>query len=291
MVTPVFKTDIYLVRHGHTVSEGQVLGRDDAANEGLSKVGQEEADHLAQVMQQKQIKPAAIYSSRLRRAIETAEWVNQLYKHEKIHQKAALDEIGMGSSERLTLKEKKEKYQEKQAVIKAEHPDRKERWLYPVVGESMASLHCRVIMQLVSIAEEHQNEAAFVFTHGKVIASILADCLDVDEDAPVCMIDHCRVVHLQIEQESDGAQYIQIIDCDWNANTRKHSRHGRDSRGSSLGTSFDDLSRRLISSNADTSDARKTSSGTSGVCSSTTSMSASNVRMQDVGGKKGCTLL
>ena len=292
--TDTYTTNIYLIRHGETTKGNVVLGK--GSNPGLSTKGEGQARRAAQIFRDNDLTFTRTYSSKYARAVETGDIVAEVLGLEKAQEQVAFNEIDMGSSDGMALEDKRKKYQAKQKEILAKYPDRRERWLHPVVGESMASLHSRVITQLIVTADECQNQNALVFTHGKVIAAVLADCFDINEDLPLCRIDYCRVVHLQITNSSSGGYSIRIMDADWKRKERlsegfirsmiNRGYYNRHSVRMSISFRSDLADRRSTPSISDRDEEpRKTSSTTTatGGTSSTTDLSAAHTVASSVG--------
>uniref|UniRef100_A0A8C1I607 6-phosphofructo-2-kinase/fructose-2,6-bisphosphatase-like n=1 Tax=Cyprinus carpio TaxID=7962 RepID=A0A8C1I607_CYPCA len=162
-VTP---RSIYLSRHGE--SELNLLGR-IGGDTGLSSQGQKYAKALAEFIRGQSIKDLKVWTSHMKRTIQTAEALGVPYEQWK-----ALNEIDAGVCEEMTYEE-----------IQATHPEEfalrdqdKYRYRYPK-GESYEDLVHRlepVIMEL------ERQENVLVICHQAVMRCLLAYFLDKSED-------------------------------------------------------------------------------------------------------------
>ncbi|XP_067227671.1 6-phosphofructo-2-kinase/fructose-2,6-bisphosphatase 1 isoform X4 [Chanodichthys erythropterus] len=162
-VTP---RSIYLSRHGE--SELNLLGR-IGGDSGLSSQGQKYARALSEFIRGQSIKDLKVWTSHMRRTIQTAEALGVPYEQWK-----ALNEIDAGVCEEMTYEE-----------IQATHPEEfalrdqdKYRYRYPK-GESYEDLVHRlepVIMEL------ERQENVLVICHQAVMRCLLAYFLDKSAD-------------------------------------------------------------------------------------------------------------
>ena len=154
-------TRILLARHGET--EWNRLGRwQGHADPPLNETGRSQAAALAERLEGDGI--AAVYSSDLRRASETARIVAGRLGLE-VTEDRALREIDVGSWSGLTRDEVRERY-----------PDGFARWLAGEIGhdgETREQLAARVIPTVERIAHAHPGATVLVVTHGGVIRTLL----------------------------------------------------------------------------------------------------------------------
>lgn len=175
---------LHLVRHGETdwnVEKRYQGSKDIPLNERGRLQAQEVAENL------KSLSLAGIYSSTLKRAIETAEIIKGARPHlvEKFDE---LREAYYGSLEGMTFDEVKKEWphvHEKQQAFFATKTD-----LIP----NSEKLHCRLVPDMESgyevaqraigaldtIAKRHPNEDILVVTHGGVIRALLVYLADYD---------------------------------------------------------------------------------------------------------------
>ena len=167
-------TRLLLVRHAETDAafRGRCYGRLDVP---LSPEGRRQAAALGAALAD--VSFAAVYSSPLMRALDTAAAIASPHKLEPVTQDA-LREIDFGELEGLAYDE-----------IQAERPDFYRRWMEtPSVvrfpgGETFAELRARVLPAAAEIRERHGGEAVALVTHGGVVRVMLADALALDDGA------------------------------------------------------------------------------------------------------------
>jgi broad specificity phosphatase PhoE len=156
----VSTTRILLARHGET--EWNRLGRwQGHADPPLNETGRDQAAALAEQLQGDGI--AAVYSSDLRRASETARIVADRLGL-AVTEDRALREIDVGSWSGLTREQVRERY-----------PEGFARWLEGEIGhdgETREELSQRVVGAVERIASTHQGEHVLVVTHGGAIRSL-----------------------------------------------------------------------------------------------------------------------
>jgi broad specificity phosphatase PhoE len=156
-------TTILLARHGETDwnSEGRFQGHADPP---LNDTGRAQAAGLAVELAGADL--AAVYSSPLRRAFETAALVASPHDLEPITLDA-LREVDVGSWQGLTREE-----------IEARFPGQFARWLDYRQGwddgESYEDMSQRVIAALLELAAAHDGERVLVVTHAGPIRAAFA---------------------------------------------------------------------------------------------------------------------
>ncbi|KAL9838534.1 6-phosphofructo-2-kinase/fructose-2,6-bisphosphatase 4 isoform 2-T3 [Geothlypis trichas] len=158
-VTP---RSIYLCRHGE--SELNLKGR-IGGDPGLSVRGKEFAKSLSQFINEQNIKDLKVWTSQMKRTIQTAEALGVPYEQWKV-----LNEIDAGVCEEMTYEEIQENYPLEFALRDQD----KYRYRYPK-GESYEDLVQRlepVIMEL------ERQENVLVICHQAVMRCLLAYFLD-----------------------------------------------------------------------------------------------------------------
>uniref|UniRef100_A0A667ZJF8 6-phosphofructo-2-kinase/fructose-2,6-biphosphatase 4a n=1 Tax=Myripristis murdjan TaxID=586833 RepID=A0A667ZJF8_9TELE len=153
---------IYLCRHGE--SELNVKGR-IGGDSGLSARGKEFARFLGQFIQEQGISDLKVWTSQMKRTIQTAEALNVPYEQWKV-----LNEIDAGVCEEMMYEEIQENYPLEFALRDQD----KYRYRYPK-GESYEDLVQRlepVIMEL------ERQENVLVICHQAVMRCLLAYFLD-----------------------------------------------------------------------------------------------------------------
>jgi probable phosphoglycerate mutase len=164
---------LLLIRHAEVdaAMQKRVFGRLDVA---LSDAGHERAERLARTLAAEPI--AAVYSSPLRRALDTAAPLSRELGLEPIVVDD-LRELDFGDLEGLTPAEIAERY-----------PDVVPWMTAPAAiafpgGESVAALQARSVRAVCGIAGLHAGETVAVFAHAVVIRTVLADALAMPLDA------------------------------------------------------------------------------------------------------------
>ena len=154
----------YFLRHGETEwnVEGRFCGRTDVP---LSDVGRRQARLLA--LRLKPLLPDTLYSSPLRRALETATLIGEVVGHEPVVD-PRLTELNYGAWEGLSLEEIK---RSGPAIYKAWNRDPGS--LAPPQGESGVQLVERVMPFLRDAAQRHPGENVVVVCH-KTVCRLLA---------------------------------------------------------------------------------------------------------------------
>jgi len=157
-------TTILLARHGETD-----WNRDDRfqghADPPLNAAGRKQARVLADALAGEPL--AAVYTSPLRRAAETAEIVAAPHglRAEPVE---GLREVDVGSWEGLT-----------RADLEQRYPERFRRWLVEHEqgwedGETYAEMGRRVVPALLALAERHDGGRILTVTHGGPIRAAIA---------------------------------------------------------------------------------------------------------------------
>uniref|UniRef100_A0A8V0X757 6-phosphofructo-2-kinase/fructose-2,6-biphosphatase 1 n=2 Tax=Gallus gallus TaxID=9031 RepID=A0A8V0X757_CHICK len=162
MNTHVTPRAIYLSRHGE--SQLNLKGR-IGGDAGLSTRGRQYAQALAEFIRSQSIRELKVWTSHMKRTIETAEALGVPYEQWK-----ALNEIDAGVCEEMTYEEIQERYPEEFALRDQD----KYRYRYPK-GESYEDLVQRlepVIMEL------ERQENVLVICHQAVMRCLLAYFLD-----------------------------------------------------------------------------------------------------------------
>jgi broad specificity phosphatase PhoE len=177
---------ILLVRHGETDwnRERRFQGR---ADRPLNKDGRADARRLAAELREERV--VAVYSSPLRRALETARILGDELQR-TVETDASLMEIDVGSWQGLTREEIEERF-----------PEGHERWLAGGPGwrdgETYEELATRVISGLLAIGQRHRGDDGTVLTvtHGGPIRAALT-AAGVHTGGP--SIGNCTTVRIAV---------------------------------------------------------------------------------------------
>jgi broad specificity phosphatase PhoE len=164
-------TQLVLVRHGQTQwnREGRWQGQADPP---LNATGRRQARQVAQALSG--ARPEQLYSSDLRRALETAAIVGAELGLTVIPE-PRLREIDLGRWQGMLA-----------ADIKAEGPDEFQRWhdspltTRPPDGEDVRTMAERVLQAVSEIALRHPGQRVAIVAHELPIAVVLAHVRSVD---------------------------------------------------------------------------------------------------------------
>ena len=164
---------LLLARHGETIwnAQQQFQGHSDVP---LSPTGRVQAAALAETLRSRSID--AVYSSDLRRAIETAEIVLS-GRGLAIQQTPAWRELSFGQWEGLTYDE-----------VRHAYPTELQAWLAdrlhaaPPGGESLAQLNSRLEAILGQLVQDHIDQTVLVVAHGGPLQLLLATTLGLPPD-------------------------------------------------------------------------------------------------------------
>jgi len=163
-------TTVILVRHGRSTwnEERRWQGQADPP---LSDAGKAQARRVAERLRSEPI--AAIYSSDLRRALETAQIIGGFLKLEP-RPEPRLREIDLGEWAGLTGEE-----------IAARYPEQWQAWtnyenIRPGGGETFDEMQRRVMAALREITAAHPGETVCVVTHGGAVYAILGHVLGLE---------------------------------------------------------------------------------------------------------------
>ncbi len=156
-------TELVVIRHGETVwnLEGRHQGHLDS---DLSELGVRQAQAVAGRLAKMSF--SALYSSDLKRAFHTAEYIARNTGHSILLDKR-LRERNYGIFRGLTLNEIQEKYPEPYTHFKSGDPD----YLIPE-GESGRQKYDRVLECVKEIVKNQEGQRVVIVTHGGVLDSL-----------------------------------------------------------------------------------------------------------------------
>jgi broad specificity phosphatase PhoE len=190
----VATTTFVLVRHGETDwnRERRFQGHADAP---LNEAGRRQAAALADALAGEHF--AAVYSSPLRRALETAEIVAARLDL-PVEARDGLMEVDVGSWSGLTT-----------AEVEKRFPDGFNHWAETRAGgwtdgETYEELGARVVRDLRALAERHPEETVLAVTHGGPIRSVLAAAAGLSFTSgrlAIGFVENCQVVRVAIREE------------------------------------------------------------------------------------------
>jgi broad specificity phosphatase PhoE len=163
-------TRLLLIRHGETAlnREMRYIGlRDDA----LTETGQLQAHQLADALAIFPI--AAVYSSPLQRAYQTAQAIAERHDLEVLRNDALI-ESDFGQWEGLTAREVKARGTKDAETLQAWQDD---PTLAPPQGESLEGMSQRVLAAVTAIAQQHPGQTIALVTHTGPLKAILCAAL------------------------------------------------------------------------------------------------------------------
>ena len=187
-------TRLCLVRHGETAwnAEHRVQGQLDVP---LNESGRRQAQAVAEALAQEKF--AAIYSSDLSRALQTAE-ISSRNLGLTINVEKDLRERHYGIFESLTYAEVKTRYPQDYARFEARDPEFAFR-----SGESLRDFSARSIAVATRIAGAHPGQSVLVFTHGGILDKLYRFVTGLPLSAPRDFgIPNCGIN--RIEAAPDG---------------------------------------------------------------------------------------
>ncbi len=214
-------TRILYIRHG------EVPGNDPdpknyiytgcGTNDSLTLKGRLQADACAQKIAHlsKQGvfgKIAAIYSSPLQRAVETAEPLAQAFGL-PVQQKAELQEISWGDADGQLVSKMSDKYDRVEKIVYQKYPgleNRKIRWdKLPVFpgAETYNTLLKRSSDALALIARKHPAQTILVVGHGRVLKTLIAEALNKETGIPYP--ENCGIAEFHYTDK--GLRFIGLV--------------------------------------------------------------------------------
>jgi broad specificity phosphatase PhoE len=173
---------LILARHGETASnrDGLGLGLQDVP---LTDKGRLQAEALAEALAGMEI--AAVYSSPLRRAFDTAQAIAARHGLEVVADEG-LTEMDVGELDGLSFEEMRSGYPEFVSLWLSEEAG---TLPMPGGGESLQDVQDRVRGAVSRICERYDRETVVAVTHNFVIHALLCDALNM----PIC--DFRRLRH------------------------------------------------------------------------------------------------
>jgi broad specificity phosphatase PhoE len=215
-------TQLIMMRHGQSVlnEQGKLGGWSPGE---LTPLGRAQAEAVARRLAESGEAIAALYSSPLRRAWDTAEIIGRALSLQPIPHEG-LREIDFGQVDGLSMEE-----------FRTVFPERFARWLdksdmsfvWPD-GERRADFFWRVGQAAEGITARHGSETVVIVTHGGTIRSILAHFLPVEfGDWWGYELDNCTLTRLEV----DAGQTRMLV-----LNDTAHLDGGGMARGEATGT-------------------------------------------------------
>jgi probable phosphoglycerate mutase len=169
-------TRLILLRHGETQwnVEDRYQGQLDSP---LTDTGRDQARALAERLALHN-GIAALYSSDLGRAIETAEIIANRTNHTLVTH-SGLRERNLGVFQGLTREQVKERWPNEFKLLRSSNVD----YATPE-GESSRGMTLRFVSALESLAAKHPGETIAAVTHGGALTSLFRHVLGIPAEAP-----------------------------------------------------------------------------------------------------------
>lgn len=163
-------TEILLIRHGETIwnTKKLIQGQLDSP---LTDNGIHQSNLLSQRM--KKINPDIIYTSDLKRAIHTANIINQ-YMNKNIIEISGVRERNWGVFQGADWKKIKKFFPTQYKYYRNDSKN----YVIPN-GESYNQVTKRTLESLVDIIENHKNQKVVIVTHGGVISPLIRSLLNI----------------------------------------------------------------------------------------------------------------
>lgn len=203
------ETTILLIRHGETDwnAKGLIQGH---TNIPLNEQGLYQASCLADVLQKEHSDISVIFSSDLDRAYATAQQTALKFGLE-IEKRSTLREIHYGKAEGLSFDEKRALYGAEEVMLDKEYVSRQQRWDHSGIpeAESLNQLLYRIKQDLEWMASQYPGKKIAVFTHGRVIKTLISDSLDADYPDG---ISNCAIA--QFAYSSEDSKQLKFISLD-----------------------------------------------------------------------------
>lgn len=192
-------TTLFIIRHGETDWNiiGKIQGHIDIP---LNDTGIKQAQLVASCLQKKNVSPAALYSSDLQRAQQTAQPISKLFSL-NIITTPDLRERHLGALQGLTKQEL--------------HDLHGQYWedTFDTIpgGETKTELLKRFTNQINLIAKDHINESIVVVTHGHAISQFIAYAGYGKNEWPP--ITNASIITVTYYHENEPRIEIVSIEC------------------------------------------------------------------------------
>ncbi len=182
---------LYIVRHGQTDwnAAGRIQGSVDRP---LDETGWAQARAVGSELSH--LQPAAIYSSPLLRARQTADAINTFHGC-RVHLEHGLREASYGSVDGISVEEFRSRF--KSAIEEKLKLPVPEQWRYKLAedAESCEEITRRALPALHQIAGKHENRSVIIVSHGFVLRALVSYFTHVTDEH--VRIPNCSVVILE----------------------------------------------------------------------------------------------
>ena len=182
---------LILVRHGQTTMNRDRIIQGCGSDSGLSQRGREQAERTASLLGQQKID--AIYSSPLKRAVDTAQAIAQACQL-GVNVAPGLKEIDAGELEGVSLDNMEEQHMEPWREWMRGNTS-----LLLPGGESLEELQRRAWNEIERMMERHRDETIVVVSHLMVTVAIICRAIEID-------LRHA----LRLKQDSAAISIVEI---------------------------------------------------------------------------------
>lgn len=170
------------------------------------------AEKLVQLQEQDAIgKIAAIYSSTLKRAQETAQ-ESACRLGLEVQLRHDLREIDWGCANGKRVQEMQEQYGTLEKQVEERYPDRKVRWDYfPVFpgAETLNALLKRTTAEFETIASSHRGKTIVIFGHGRVLKTLI-QASNIEGEGKIPYPSNGGITEFKYSPEK-GVQFVRIL--------------------------------------------------------------------------------
>lgn len=203
------ETTFYLVRHGETEYNRQRIVQGRGVDTPLNGTGRRQAEAVAQRLAE--VPLDVMYTSTLRRAIQTAEPIVRTHPDVPIYRLADLEEMGWGVFEGTAPSSQR----------RAAFEDMYARWHRGEFdfriegGESILDVQARGRRAMRHILDRHRGKTILVVTHGRYLRVLLATLLE----------DYGLERMHEIEHTNTGVNKLTLRDDCFEANLLNCTAH------------------------------------------------------------------
>ena len=197
------KKHFYVFRHGQTENNANNIWQGAQLNPPLNETGKKQAQELGKKLSGLRLE--VIYSSNLKRAIQTAMIVNEQINVPNISD-AEFCEVNFGEAEGLTYGEVETRFGELKNKITIPKQD---TWHLRFPGEGSESkfeVYTRVSNEILKIAHTTEYKNIGVSAHAGVLSSLLAGL-----DAHGIDLPNCCIAHILYDEKINGLSFVEMI--------------------------------------------------------------------------------
>lgn len=189
--------EVYIVRHGETDTNKERRINGASTNLPLNAVGIKQVQELQQSFAIQKIN--RVYSSPMKRALQTAEILNNGYQQIEVDER--LQEIDYGDWDGLAAQQVYQQYPQvfdDQGYLKDNYSDY-------CRGESYAHLEKRVKSFWQDLIINNAHKSVLVVCHGTISRSLVQSVFGIDEISQVMQIRNAGVIGLLVQEQTGKA--------------------------------------------------------------------------------------